>query len=46
MRLSDARIITVYKFIDALAERFVEDAPMKRFEEKKKQLESRSKSKL
>jgi Delta3-Delta2-enoyl-CoA isomerase len=44
--LRDARMIAVYNFIDALAERFVEDAPVKRFEEKKKQLESRSKSKL
>jgi peroxisomal 3,2-trans-enoyl-CoA isomerase len=37
--LRDARIIAVYNSMDALAERFVEDAPTKRFEEKKKLLE-------
>jgi peroxisomal 3,2-trans-enoyl-CoA isomerase len=37
--LRDARIIAVYNSVDALAERFVEDAPKKRFEAKKKELE-------
>jgi peroxisomal 3,2-trans-enoyl-CoA isomerase len=37
--LRDARLIAVYNSIDALAERFVEGTPMKRFEEKKKLLE-------
>jgi peroxisomal 3,2-trans-enoyl-CoA isomerase len=37
--LRDARIIAVYNSMDALAERFVEDAPAKRFEEKRKLLE-------
>jgi Delta3-Delta2-enoyl-CoA isomerase len=37
--LRDARLIAVYNSMDALAERFVEGAPTKRFEEKKKLLE-------
>lgn len=40
--LRDGRIIAVYNSIDALAERFVEDAPLKRFAEKKKLLECKS----
>jgi len=44
--LRDSRMIAVYNSIEALAERFVEDAPVKRFEEKKKLLESKSKAKL
>jgi len=47
-RLRDARILAVYDSVDALAERFVVDAPKKRFEAKKAELEakSRNKSKL
>jgi len=37
--LRDARMIAVYNSMDALAERFVENAPIRRFEEKKKLLE-------
>jgi peroxisomal 3,2-trans-enoyl-CoA isomerase len=37
--LRDGRIVAVYNSLDALAERFVEDAPKKRFEAKKKELE-------
>jgi peroxisomal 3,2-trans-enoyl-CoA isomerase len=37
--LRDGRMIAVYNSLDALAERFVEDAPKKRFEAKKKELE-------
>jgi len=44
--LRDQRMIAVYNSIEALAERFVEDAPVKRFQEKKKLLEAKSKSKL
>lgn len=40
--LRESRIYAVYNAADALAERFVEDAPKKRFEEKKKLLEGRS----
>jgi len=36
--IRDARIVAVYNAMDALAERFVEDAPVKRFEEKRKLL--------
>lgn len=42
-QLRDARLIAVYNSIDALAERFVEGAPAKRFAEKRKLLESKSK---
>ena len=42
----DARLIAVVNAVDALAERFVEGAPTKRFEEKRKLLESKRKSKL
>jgi len=44
--LRDQRMIAVYNSVEALAERFVEDAPVKRFQEKKKLLEAKSKSKL
>jgi peroxisomal 3,2-trans-enoyl-CoA isomerase len=37
----EARMMAVYNSIDALAERFVEDAPKKRFEEKKRELEGK-----
>lgn len=37
--LRDSRILAVYNAVDALAERFVDGAPLKRFEEKKKLLE-------
>ena len=40
--LRESRIYAVYNAADALAERFVEDAPKKRFEEKKKLLEGKS----
>lgn len=38
----DERMVAVYNAMDALAERFVEDAPLKRFEEKRKELEGKS----
>ncbi|KAF2455875.1 ClpP/crotonase-like domain-containing protein [Lineolata rhizophorae] len=41
--LRDARIVAVFNAMDALAERFVEDAPIKRFEAKMKELETKSK---
>jgi peroxisomal 3,2-trans-enoyl-CoA isomerase len=44
--LRDARMMAVYNSIDALAERFVEDAPKKRFEDKKRELEAKSKAKM
>jgi Delta3-Delta2-enoyl-CoA isomerase len=37
--LRDGRIVAVYDAMDALAERFVDGAPVKRFEEKRKLLE-------
>jgi Delta3-Delta2-enoyl-CoA isomerase len=37
--LRDARMLAVYNAMDALAERFVSGAPVKRFEEKRKLLE-------
>jgi peroxisomal 3,2-trans-enoyl-CoA isomerase len=37
--LRDARILAVYNSVDALAERFVVDAPLKRFQEKMALLE-------
>ena len=40
--LRDGRMVAVYNSIDALAERFVDGAPTKRFEIKKKELESES----
>ncbi|OCK89382.1 peroxisomal d3,d2-enoyl-CoA isomerase-like protein [Cenococcum geophilum 1.58] len=40
----DQRMIAVVNAMDALAERFVEDAPVKRFEEKRALLESKSKN--
>ncbi|KAE8453242.1 hypothetical protein EG329_011309 [Mollisiaceae sp. DMI_Dod_QoI] len=42
--LRDGRMIAVVNSLDALAERFVEGAPTKRFEMKKKELEEKSKS--
>lgn len=42
--IRDARMIAVVNAVDALAERFVEDAPKKRFEEKRKELEEKSKN--
>ena len=42
--IRDARIVAVYNAIDALAERFVEDAPVKRFAEKKALLQCKSHS--
>jgi len=39
----DARILAVVNAVDALAERFVEGAPTKRFEEKVKELEEKKK---
>jgi len=44
--LRDGRMMAVYNSIDALAERFVVDAPKKRFEEKKRELDAKSKSKI
>lgn len=43
--IRDARLIAVVNAIDALAERFVEDAPTQRFEEKRKLLEEKRKAK-
>jgi len=40
--LRDGRIVAVFNSVDALAERFVEGAPMKRFEIKKAELEAKS----
>jgi peroxisomal 3,2-trans-enoyl-CoA isomerase len=44
--LRDGRMMAVYNSIDALAERFVEDAPKKRFEAKKRELEEKSRAKI
>ena len=41
--IRDQRLVAVVNAVDALAERFVEDAPKKRFEEKRKLLEAKSK---
>ena len=43
--IRDARMMAVVNSIDALAERFVEGAPMKRFEVKRRELEEKSKAK-
>jgi peroxisomal 3,2-trans-enoyl-CoA isomerase len=43
--IRDARMIAVVNAVDALAERFVEDAPKQRFAAKAKELEERSKAK-
>jgi peroxisomal 3,2-trans-enoyl-CoA isomerase len=43
--IRDARLMAVVNAVDALAERFVEDAPTKRFEEKRQLLESKNKGK-
>jgi peroxisomal 3,2-trans-enoyl-CoA isomerase len=42
----DARLIAVVNAVDALAERFVEGAPVARFEEKRRELERKRKSRL
>ncbi|CAO2657277.1 Nn.00g034030.m01.CDS01 [Neocucurbitaria sp. VM-36] len=42
--MRDARLIAVVNAVDALAERFVEDAPKKRFEEKRRELEAKRSS--
>jgi Delta3-Delta2-enoyl-CoA isomerase len=39
--LRDARILAVYNSVDALAERFVSDAPLKRLQQKKAELEGK-----
>lgn len=44
--IRDQRMVAVVNAMDALAERFVEDAPKKRFEAKRKELEAKSKAKL
>lgn len=43
-KIRDERMIAVVNAVDALAERFVEDAPKKRFEEKRRELEEKSKT--
>jgi peroxisomal 3,2-trans-enoyl-CoA isomerase len=43
--LRDARMIAVVNAIDALVERFVEDAPTKRFEIKRKELDEKTRAK-
>lgn len=42
--IRDQRLIAVVNAVDALAERFVEDAPTKRFQEKRALLEGKSKN--
>lgn len=42
--IRDARMMAVVNAVDALAERFVEDAPKKRFAEKRALLEAKSKA--
>jgi len=42
--LRDGRLIAVFNSMEALAERFVDGAPNRRFEIKKKELEAKSKS--
>ena len=42
LRLRDQRMIAVYNAMDALAERFVDGAPIRRFAEKKKMMEGKS----
>jgi peroxisomal 3,2-trans-enoyl-CoA isomerase len=42
--LRDQRILAAYNAFDALSERFVEDAPAKRFAAKKAELEAKSKA--
>ena len=43
--IRDARLLAVVRAVDALAERFVEGAPKKRFEAKRKELEDKRKAK-
>lgn len=45
LQLRDSRLLAVVNAVDALAERFVEDAPRKRFDAKKAELEAKSKNK-
>jgi peroxisomal 3,2-trans-enoyl-CoA isomerase len=40
--LRDSRILAVYNSVDALAERFVDGAPTRRFAAKKAELEGKS----
>ncbi|KAE9380563.1 ClpP/crotonase [Stipitochalara longipes BDJ] len=42
--LRDGRLVAVWNSMDALAERFVDGAPYRRFEVKKRELEAKSKS--
>jgi peroxisomal 3,2-trans-enoyl-CoA isomerase len=42
--IRDARLIAVVNAVDALAERFVEGAPMARFEVKRREMEEKSKA--
>jgi peroxisomal 3,2-trans-enoyl-CoA isomerase len=42
--IRDQRLVAVVNAVDALAERFVEGAPMERFEVKKREMEEKSKS--
>ncbi|KAF2476334.1 peroxisomal d3,d2-enoyl-CoA isomerase [Lindgomyces ingoldianus] len=44
--IRDARLVAVVNAVDALAERFVEDAPTKRFAEKREELEGKRKGKI
>lgn len=44
--LREGRMMAVLNSVDALSERFVEDAPKKRFEAKKRELEEKSRAKL
>jgi peroxisomal 3,2-trans-enoyl-CoA isomerase len=44
-QIRDQRITALANAVDALAERFVEDAPTKRFEAKRAELEAKSKAK-
>lgn len=44
--LREGRMMAVWNSVDALAERFVEDAPKKRFEAKKMELEAKSRAKI
>ena len=44
--LRDGRMMAVVNAMDALAERFVDGAPMARFEKKRKEMEAKSKSRL
>ncbi|KAF1838763.1 peroxisomal d3,d2-enoyl-CoA isomeras-like protein [Decorospora gaudefroyi] len=43
--IRDARLVAVVNAVDALAERFVEGAPMERFEVKRREMEEKSRAK-